>query len=593
VTVTNTGTAGQSVTVSGRTFGPVVNVRAGSVVLNDGSSPQFTDWGGLQNNFATITFNIPAGADRLNASIAYPGNPANRFNSPVRLILVDPQGRFAAHSLPQGVGNFGSVDVREPVQGTWTGVIFSDLASAGGTNGTVHWKVSTQSFVPFGTVAPSSLFLAPGESRSFEVTASTPSTPGDAAGSIVLTSSGVVVDGTLGTERGSIAVTLRSLIDTKHGGAFRGALTGGNGRSPGEGQVDYYQFAVGRGTASIMANLSLTNDAADNVGTYLISPDGNALGFGQNNLNGTNGLSLTAYTLDPVPGTWRLIVDSASPVVGDEISQPFTGNIALNQVKVSAAGLPNNANTILPAGVPVAVPVTITNTGAAPEAFFVDARLNTATSLPLALLDPPNSSNEFSLPLTGNPPEWLVPTQSSSVQAAATANLPIEFDYGSIAGDPDLLGAPTTTESAAGSYTPSGGTVTPGLWFGSPDQLGPYPGPAPSGTVNMSLTATTKPFDPAVTSPTGDFWLSAINSAPAFSPVTINPGQTGVITVTITPSATPGTVVSGYLYVDDFLSGVPPYGQQTGDELAAIAYSYTVGPAVAGARLAGAGPSLR
>ncbi len=43
------------------------------------------------------------------------------------------------------------------------------------------------------------------------------------------------------------------------------------------------------------------------------------------------------------------------------------------------------------------------------------------------------------------------------------------------------------------------------------------------------------------------------------------------------PSAAAGTVVSGDLYVDDLETGVPPYGQQTGDELAAIPYEYTVG----------------
>jgi hypothetical protein len=80
-----------------------------------------------------------------------------------------------------------------------------------------------------------------------------------------------------------------------------------------------------------------------------------------------------------------------------------------------------------------------------------------------------------------------------------------------------------------------------------------------------------------------------------FSPVTILPGQTGVITVTITPSGTPGTVVSGNLYVDDYVTGVPPYGETTGNELAAIPYSYTVGPAPAlvGVTIAGAGPSSR
>ncbi len=91
------------------------------------------------------------------------------------------------------------------------------------------------------------------------------------------------------------------------------------------------------------------------------------------------------------------------------------------------------------------------------------------------------------------------------------------------------------------------------------------------------MTAQTKAFDSAVTSSAGDLWLSATNPANSFSPVTVNPGQTVTINVTITPNASSGTVVSGDLYVDNFISGVPPYAQLSGDELAALPYEYTVG----------------
>ncbi len=47
--------------------------------------------------------------------------------------------------------------------------------------------------------------------------------------------------------------------------------------------------------------------------------------------------------------------------------------------------------------------------------------------------------------------------------------------------------------------------------------------------------------------------------------------------MTITPAGAAGTVVSGNLYVDTFDGNVPPYGQQGGDELAALPYTYTVG----------------
>ncbi len=56
----------------------------------------------------------------------------------------------------------------------------------------------------------------------------------------------------------------------------------------------------------------------------------------------------------------------------------------------------------------------------------------------------------------------------------------------------------------------------------------------------------------------------------------MNPGQSAVIGVTITPSGPNGTVVDGPLYVDDFTLGTPPYGRLSGDELVALPYSYTI-----------------
>ena len=118
--------------------------------------------------------------------------------------------------------------------------------------------------------------------------------------------------------------------------------------------------------------------------------------------------------------------------------------------------------------------------------------------------------------------------------------------------------------------------MTTGVWFAVPDEIGPYSGPAPAGTTSLAMTVTAKEFDPATTSATGDVWLAALNPAATFSPVTINPGQSATVNVTITPSGAPGTVVSGNLYVDDFIENVPPYGQFAGDELVALPYSYTI-----------------
>ncbi len=582
VTVTNTGASRQFVQLSGRTLGPARNVQTGSVTLNDSTSPQFVNYQGLTNNYGTFTFQVPPFAARLDASIAYPANPANGNNARVRLILVDSQGRFAAHSLPQGVGNFGSVDVRFPAAGTWTGVIFGDVAADNGTNGIVPWKVETEQFVPFGSVQPDTLNLAPGQSQQVTIFATTPNSPGDLAGSIAVESEAWLggsndIPSTIAIPFAtSIPVTLRSLVNVDGGGKFSGTLTGGNGRPPGEGQQQYYQFKVPYGVSNIFADVSLTNDAGDPVGAYLISPDGDTLGYGQNSLNGANLTSLTANTVNPVPGTWTLIVDFASPVVGDELSQRYTGNIRFNQASATAPGLPNGFHAKLAAGVPVTIPVAITNNGAAPEDFFLDPRLNTTSTLTLAPLD---QATGLTLPLTGNPPLWLVPTETSLVTVSATSSLPTMFDFGPNPGDPDLASSGHSVlcaTSPSATYTPPGGTVTAGVWFAAPTECGPYPSGAAAGTVSAGMTALAKAFDPAATSSTGDVWLASINPATTFSPVVINPGQTAVIDVTITPSGPSGTHVSGTLYVDDLITNVPPYGQLGGDEVIALPYSYTI-----------------
>jgi hypothetical protein len=566
VTITNTGALTQNVALKGRAIGADQNVQTGSVTLSDTSSPQFANYQGLTNNYGTFTFTVPSGQNRLDASIAYPGNPANGNNSRVRLILIDPNGDLAAHSLPQGVGNYGNVDVTAPVAGTWTGVIFGDVASVGGTNGTVPWRVATQQYVGFGTVTPASFTLKKGASRTVVVHERTPASAGDASGSIVITSD-------FGLGNTSIPVTLRSLVKiTKGTGTFSGVLNGGNGRPNGEGQVDYYSFNTGVGTHNITANVTLTNDANDPVGAYLVSPDGDALGYGQNSINGSQGLSLTAYTNNPAVGRWTLVVEFAEPVVGDEVSQPFTGDIVINGVTASAAGLPDSASTTLAAGTPVTVPVSITNNGAQAEDFFIDPRLNLTTTLSLA---PFSQATGLALPLVVGSPVWFVPTEASSASVVATASLPIEFDFGANQGDPDLVSSIGTSPS--GSYTPSGGVLGDGFWFATPSEIGPYPSGAPAGTVSLAMSVVAKAFDSAVTSTTGDLEPASINPATTFSPVVINPGQTAIVNVTITPSGSTGTVVSGNLYIDDFLTNIPPYGQQGSDELTAIPYEYTIG----------------
>jgi hypothetical protein len=96
------------------------------------------------------------------------------------------------------------------------------------------------------------------------------------------------------------------------------------------------------------------------------------------------------------------------------------------------------------------------------------------------------------------------------------------------------------------------------------------------------MTAQIRPFDTSETSAPGDLWLAAVDGPSAlssFAPVVVAPGASVTINVTITPSGSGGTVVSGDLFVDSYDTGLPTaaYSQLAGDELAAFPYEYTIG----------------
>ena len=165
LTITNSGGRAQTVRLSGRQLGPDTNVQTGSVDLEDGTSPQTPNYQGLTNNYAIVHFTVKPNQDRLDVSLAYPGDATPGNNQRVRFTAVDPKGRLAGHSFPQGVGNYGEFDVQHPVAGKWTGLIFGDAKSAGGTNGVVHWRAATQRYTSFGTVSPSSVTLSAGSRR--------------------------------------------------------------------------------------------------------------------------------------------------------------------------------------------------------------------------------------------------------------------------------------------------------------------------------------------------------------------------------------------------------------------------------------------
>jgi Subtilase family/Peptidase inhibitor I9 len=593
VTLTNAGSTTQAVSLRGRTLGPDQNRQSGTVRLNDASSDQLIDFADYPDNYAVFHFTVPPSQSRLDVSIAYPANTVGVI-APVSLTLIDPKGRYAANSDPQGIGDYGNADVRTPAAGTWTAVVNDVTGADGGFAGTVSWQAVTERFTSFGTVSPSSLSIPPGGSRTVTYTATAPAAPGDYAAALEMSSN-------LGGPT-SIPVVLRSLVNVGAGGTFGGVLTGGNGRPGNVGQDSYFSFTVPAGTGAVSAALALGNDPLGgtggvSVGAYLVSPDGNVVGSGQNydvtqGDSGTAGRPLEATVLNPDPGTWTLVVNFISPTPGTEVADPFTGTVSFApDGRLTAPTLPGSASKRLPAGVAKTIPVTITNTGTAPEDYFLDPRLATTTTMTLAPLTPAlgNGSNTSALPLAASgPPEYWVPSHTTSVTVRQTSTRPAMTDLSPYSGDPDVSSAGLSTSSLCGTpvsaaYIAPGGDVTSGLWQPGPTECGPYPAAAKAAKATDTVTVTSLAFDRAMTMQTGDLQQLA-NGAGAYAKVNLDivevkPGASVTVDAVITPTGTAGTVVGGMLYLDDVATSLAPDGDTTASEVSALPYSYTVGNA--------------
>jgi Subtilase family len=586
VKITNTGSHWTDVDLSTRTLSHKVASQTGSFCLNPSSTSiscgpptanSFVIWSGFTEVYQEETFTVPSThtPSRLNFTANY---PYTGQTSLLHVALYDPSGAYAGYSLPQGLANYANIQVADPKPGTWTAVFFTvqnDTAGNIGTNGTIQWSADTWTYGPAGHIFPSSLHIAPGATRTALFLPSPSNNPGDQADSIVLKSS----DGTTNT----VPVTVRTLVDTWHGGGtFHGVLTGGNGRGN-PSQNNTYAFDVPRGQQDIDASVNL-GIFDDGVVAYLVDPEGNAVASSSSiTLDNTQSCCLTTPTVDvykdhPQAGRWMLVLDWLPVTFGTEfpvLSQPFTGHIGFNHVNANS-NLPQHW-TKLTQGQSYTFDVTVKNTGQSPQTYFLDPRLGTTTTMQLPDLN--GSDQNMTLPLPPGPsaPFYDVPTNTSAVNATLTGSAPVTFDTSPFSGDPDVQ-AVQNGDSASASYS-TGDEVQPGLWGLNPSEIGPYSGEAPAVNASASFSVSTQAFDPTVDPSTGDLWLVNNGLSSTFAPVYLNPGESATIPLTITPTASSGSHVSGFINLDDVFQvnfGIGGQAFASGDELASFPFSYKV-----------------
>ena len=255
--------------------------------------------------------------------------------------------------------------------GTWTaqilwangrGHVQSPPDTPGPYTGTVTFQASGQNFTTSPASAP--VTIQPHSSASVPLSIAMPQAPGDAPESVQFTSPA-------GLES-SVPIARRTLIPSA-GGSFSATLTSSVSR--GAGQIQTFYVNVPQGKRDLDVSFKAPNHAADDpVYYYLFSP-ANLTSPGPEHFkfpvtatdatptsgNPTGNASLIAP--DPQPGLWEIDVMQGATTDGTEFSQTVTGTVGYNQLQPgTATGLPTSASTVLPAGVPVPITVTVTNT---------------------------------------------------------------------------------------------------------------------------------------------------------------------------------------------------------------------------------------
>ncbi len=543
-----------------------------TVPLSPSTDPRFTFVNGALRAYATQTFTVPPGAEHLDAAIAFVPLNSQTY---VNLGLLDPTGKQAAFSLPQGTGNgYGHVDVVKPAAGTWTAIIFTRVSGVTSYAGPVKFTWSTEQFAAIGSVFPSELDLAPGQSREILALFNMPSQPGDSAAAIRFHSAeqGPVIGDP------EIPVTLRTLIPVgAHGSTFTAPLTGGNGRA-GAGPTQTFEFDVPRSAKNLSLGLNVSDPGYALEG-FLVDPHGMQLSIAVNAdpITGAPLKTLQMYHENPEAGRWHFVLLQNFTSSGNQTSLPFTAHIGLNTIPYSAAALPDDAQVkVSVKGAALSVPITVVNNSAVPQILFADARLqaHSLSSLPIY-----TCSKTTTLP--GLCLYTFLPTEVNDAQFEAQSTVPINMDASNsngtgpvgFTGSPDLYAKTIGPNTVAASLQTR--EVPWSYWYLTPALIGPFgPAGAPTAPVKAAVFVNMRPFDPAVSADSGDLYLDAVYGSATFNPLVLAPGATGVINLRIKPTASQvGETVRGFVFLDNYSQSLG-----SGDEVVRIPYSYTVTP---------------
>jgi hypothetical protein len=337
VSLFNTSSASTTVTGSYRELGPehqigqtvTENVSPGTVL-----DPTLLPADGAQAA-PDITFDVPAGLDRLDADMIWP-DPTN--TQILDFVLSDPSGRLRQLSYDYGVppsrpGASGSVpdiqhvEVANPEAGTWKAQIkwangrahLQELPNVPDSyTGTVSFKVSGQNWI----TSPASPPITIGAHRvgTIPLQVAFPAAPGDHPESVQFTAANGAAT--------SLPIARRTLVPSA-GGEFDTLITSSVGRQV--GQVSTFNINVPAGRPDLGVTVRTPDTSADDPMTlFLVNPAGARVANPRltvQTINGTPMQAATVHVPNPMAGTWEIDVELNLTTSGKEFTQTVVGDV--------------------------------------------------------------------------------------------------------------------------------------------------------------------------------------------------------------------------------------------------------------------------
>ena len=314
------------------------------------------EWGGTvqSTELHPFKFTVAPGLERVEGSVSWDSSDRFQVRGSTQLValrvaLYDPLGRFVNYSYGVGSG-FAAAQAIHPMPGTWTLVISENgRKDAAGfrhfTRADFQARLSTFVTVPYGSVSPAAVSLAPGASASISLNGHTPIGPGVQ----------VVTVHVHGDHTVAVPVVLTSYItlqgpNASFGGVFTGASTD---YASFQNQNEIYSVNVPAGTRALDVSLSWP-DQGYGVYLLLMDPSGRVVDTQYNiisNGNRSDPFDLSLHNLEalwssPSPGRWQIVVVDAV-YSGQQRAEPFSGRLTLNDdavlpITITHAGLPGS-----------------------------------------------------------------------------------------------------------------------------------------------------------------------------------------------------------------------------------------------------------